>query len=459
MALSRSTSTLSLTSFFLLLTLLSTSTLVISQPALNSAEQESVYQILESINSAIPWRSLYPDDLCISAPHGVVCDYFSENTTATIGTPHVTEMSFGYVSDYSPNPPCTPKSTINPLLFSSFPQLRKLLFYKCFTETTVTFPDFSTLRSSLEELVFIGNPSLVGSLRGNISNLTALKRLILTGNNVSGEIPDGLGDLVNLEQLSLSRNNFHGEVTLSLEKLKKLKILDLSQNGFEGSAPEPLGSLQQLLKLDLSFNNFSGKIPENLKGLKKLEFLDLSYNGFAQCGVPLFLAEMPSLREVYLSGNLLGGQIPEIWDNLGGILGIGLSEVGLVGNIPSSMGMFLRNLSYLGLDNNKLEGMVPEEFGALESVNELNLENNNLSGRVPFSAKFVSKVGGKLKLEGNPELCADEGLRSAKVSGSLGQLKLCNKPVIPHFVLLSSGSSVLHDSYMLIFVGFLFLLS
>ncbi|KAF9686820.1 hypothetical protein SADUNF_Sadunf02G0029500 [Salix dunnii] len=39
-------------------------------PHHNSFEQDSLFQVLYSINSAIPWRS---------APHGIVCEYFAED--------------------------------------------------------------------------------------------------------------------------------------------------------------------------------------------------------------------------------------------------------------------------------------------------------------------------------------------------------------------------------------------
>lgn len=432
---------------------------VISQPVLDSAEQESVYRVLESINSEIPWRNLFPDDLCLSAPHGVVCDLFEEsNGSESI---HVTELSFGYVSDYSPNPPCTPNSTISTSLLSSFKHLRKLFFYKCFFSEQVSVPDLSVLGSSLEEVLFIENPSLVGSLEGKMGNLTSLRRLVFTGTNVSGEIPDGFGDLTSLEQITLSRNKFTGEVSGNFSKLKKLKLLDLSQNGLEGNVPDSIGGLAELLKVDLSWNKFSGKIPDGLKNLKNLEFLDLGFNSFGNFGIPLFLGEMPSLKEVHLSGNKLGGVIPEIWENLGGIMGIGLSDTGLVGNIPASMGVFLRNACYIGLDNNGLEGTLPEEFGSLESLNEINLMNNKLRGKLPFSVEFAAKMGEKMKLEGNPDLCVDEGLRYAKISGSLGQLKLCNN--ISHIssskVLVLGGNSVQQASHLLMWLGFLFLLA
>ncbi|KAL8547931.1 hypothetical protein ACS0TY_007292 [Phlomoides rotata] len=413
---------------------------VVSQPPLNAAEQESVYRVLESINSDVPWRTLYPDDLCSSAPHGIVCDYFSDTAAAT---PHITELSFGYVSDYSPNPPCNSVSTLDPSILAPLSYLTKLFFYKCFTQTKTQFPDFSPLKSSpLEELVFMENPALIGSLEGKIINLRRLRRLVITGNSVSGGLSKGFGELVNLEQLTLSDNKFKGEIPNNIfQKMKKLKILDLNDNGFGGNVPESIGYASELLKIDLSHNEFSGKIPESFKYLKRIEFLDMSYNHFGNYGLPLVLGEMPSLKEVYLSGTFLGGEIPEIWGNLGGIRGIGLSGVGLVGNIPKSMGVHLRNACYIGLDNNMLQGVVPEEFGNLEFVSELNLQNNNLSGRLPFSEGFLSKLGGKLKLEGNLDLCVDESLKSAKVSGSLGQLKVCTSPFVSKTALFYENSS------------------
>ena len=267
-------------------------------------------------------------------------------------------------------------------------------------------------------------------------------------NGVHGEVPDNIGSLVNLEELTLSGNHLNGELPRSLTMLKKLKVLDLSHNEFEGCVPESFGgNLVELVKLDLSHNGFACRVPESFGHLQSLELLDLSFNRFGNYGVPLFLGEVPTLKEVYLSGNNLGGVIPEIWENLGGLRGIGFSGVGLVGEIPASMGVYLKNLTYLGLDNNMLEGPVPEEFGLLEYADEINLENNNLSGRVPASIR----VGEKLKLAGNTGLCVDDRLRcSGDRCSLLGQLKPCNKPdIFLDAVLFSGDSFVVFDPLML----------
>lgn len=304
------------------------------------------------------------------------------------------------------------------------------------------------------------NPSLSGSLSGIFGNFSSLRRFILTGSNVSGGIPDEITKLPSLEQLTVSGNSNLGTMGKGIGDLVKLRVLDLSRNGLTGTIPNNLGNLKFLLKLDLSYNNLEGKIPDNLKNLQCLEFLDLGFNKLGNYGVPLFLGEMPNLREVYLSGNPLGGAIPEIWENLGGILGIGLAEVGLIGNIPSSMGVYLRNVSYIGLDNNKLEGTVPQEFGLLEHVNELNLRNNQLSGRIPFSAQFVARIGGKLKLEGNSGICMDKSIKWSvdQVKGglrSLRNLRICNSTrEIPNAVLFLNGGLRLNLSgYLVIVIG------
>ncbi|KAK1266124.1 hypothetical protein QJS04_geneDACA015271 [Acorus gramineus] len=411
------------------------------EPRLSPSEQESAYLVLEAINPAIDWRSLYPDDLCFSGPHGVVCDLLVDEEEI-----HVTELSFGYLSDYSSNPPCGENPHFAPRI-SSFPFLRKLFFYNCFAGGPVYLPGyFWNLSSSLEELVFIENPSLIGHLSGEIGKYASLRRLVVSGSGISGNVPAEVGKLRALEQLVLSRSRFDGAIPASVGDLGRLRILDLSANRLGGELPAEIGGLGGLLKLDLSKNGLRGVIPDRLIGLREeLEFLDLSDNRF-EGGVPLFLAWMGRLRELHLSRNPLGGYVPEIWEGLGGILGIGFSGLGLVGKIPASMGAFLANLSYLGMEDNHLEGEVPIEWGRFEkNLKELNLENNRLNGRVPFSADFVARIGGKLRLSGNPGLClaAETGNKSGNPQPVLFRSSLLASSTVS----TSGGFHVSHRSF------------
>ncbi|XP_008789411.1 piriformospora indica-insensitive protein 2 [Phoenix dactylifera] len=430
----------------LLLSLFAASTIAAEDqpplPGLPPSEQEATYLALESIDPETAWRSLFPDDLCLAGPHGVVCDLLPD------GTLHVTELNFGYLSDFSANPACGPNATLSPVLSSSaasaFPFLRKLFFYNCFTHAKAALPGRElNLPSSLEELVFVQNPSLVGRLSGRIRDLPRLRRLIISSSGISGNIPAEIGKLRSLEQVVLSENRLRGGIPATIGRCRSLKILDLSGNRIGGDLPVEIGRLGELVKLDLSSNLIRGSFPVELGRLQRLEFLDVRHNRLTG-GVPTALAEMASMREVYLSGNPMGGRIPEIWEKLGGILGVGMSGLGLVGNIPSTMGVFLENVRYLALDGNFLEGKVPEQFKRLErSAGEINLENNALQGRIPFSAGFVDRLGGKLKLAGNPKLCLGEDLVGhVSAKGSLTYLERCNKTEIPYPVDFRYGSGL-----------------
>ncbi|KAJ1690475.1 hypothetical protein LUZ63_014630 [Rhynchospora breviuscula] len=422
--------------------------------SLPPAEQNAAYSVLETINPYVNWRDLYPDDLCISAPHGFLCDFFpipsscnstSSNLTCTASSTsnHITELNFGYLSDYTSNPTCnftSSNSTSLFALFSSFPFLRKLFFFNCFTSRssyTALPPNlFSLLPSTLEDLVLINNPSLSGEIEMDASSLP-LKRLVISGTAISGEIP-----LLpsTLQQLVLSRNSIYGQIPPSISRCTNLNILDLSYNRLTGSMPDQLTQLGNLIKLDLSFNRINGRIPDTVSGLKKLELLDLSFNQLTG-GIPTGMGEMVGLKEVYLSWNRIGGQIPEIWEKMGGnLVGIGFSGLGLNGNIPASMGTYLKKLCFLALDNNLLEGPVPVQLRELESTaNEVNLEKNQLHGPVPFSADFVVRLGSKLKLGGNRGLCQVGPTGSKK--GSLEMLPECNATEVPRPVVISNFSS------------------
>ncbi|KAH0980360.1 hypothetical protein GBA52_007537 [Prunus armeniaca] len=124
-----------------------------------------------------------------------------------------------------------------------------------------------------------------GGMQTYKSTLGLMKRIDLSSNKLTGEIPSEITHLVGLVSLNLSRNQLTGQITPKIGNLQLLDSLDLSRNHIDGRIPTSLARIDRLGVLDLSYNNLSGKIPVGTQ----LQGFDPSvYVGNLQlCGPPL----------------------------------------------------------------------------------------------------------------------------------------------------------------------------
>ena len=83
-------------------------------------------------------------------------------------------------------------------------------------------------------------------------------------------------------RLDLSWNGLTGPIPPELGQLTNLQRLDLSGNGLTGPIPSELGQLTNLRRL--YDNGLSGPIPSELGQLTNLEWLRLSWNGWTSPG-------------------------------------------------------------------------------------------------------------------------------------------------------------------------------
>ncbi|PRQ57851.1 putative transferase [Rosa chinensis] len=117
------------------------------------------------------------------------------------------------------------------------------------------------------------------------NTLGLVKRIDLSSNRLTGEIPSEITHLVGLVSLNLSRNNLTGQIPLEIGKLKSLDSLDLSSNKIGGRIPTSLDRIDRLTYMNLSYNNLSGEIPT---GTQLQSFDPSFYAGNPQlCGRPL----------------------------------------------------------------------------------------------------------------------------------------------------------------------------
>ncbi|XP_004973476.2 probable inactive receptor kinase RLK902 [Setaria italica] len=128
---------------------------------------------------------------------------------------------------------------------------------------------------------------------GTVGNLTALRKLSLRHNAISGQIPADVGSCGELRVLSLRNNRFAGTVPEGLFSLAVLKHVDLALNGLTGGVSQEFNRLNQLGTLFLEGNDLAGELPAGLY-LPGLSRFNVSFNARLAGPVPASLARMPA---------------------------------------------------------------------------------------------------------------------------------------------------------------------
>jgi len=116
--------------------------------------------------------------------------------------------------------------------------------------------------SHLEEL-YMSGCHLSGFIPDEIGNLTTLKILDLSGNQIT-RLPTSIGNLTSLKELHLSSNKIVQKLPVELGNLSSLERLYLQNNKFFGEIPPEIGDDFMLKKLRLNQNNLKGEIPHSI---------------------------------------------------------------------------------------------------------------------------------------------------------------------------------------------------
>ncbi|XP_050095980.1 toll-like receptor Tollo [Anopheles aquasalis] len=218
------------------------------------------------------------------------------------------------------------------------------------------------------------------------SEISKLKRLDLSVNNIRS-VPDGvICPLVKLEYLNLTQNRlrdltrFHFSASLSTRLSKKcgnsIIMLDFSQNNIDNLPPAIFSGLGKLSDLRLQSNGLNFIADRALEGLVSLSRLDISQNRITNLPPELF-SEAKHIEEIYLQNNSLNVLAPGIFTDLQQLQILDLSNNELTSEWinPSTFKGLLR-LILLDLSNNKLSKVEPTIFRDLSNMQVLRLQNN-----------------------------------------------------------------------------------
>ncbi|KAL3701667.1 hypothetical protein R1sor_019689 [Riccia sorocarpa] len=91
---------------------------------------------------------------------------------------------------------------------------------------------------------------------------------------------------------------------------------------------------------------------------------------------------MTALRQLLLQNNQLNGSIPDCLRNMTKLDELNLANNRLEGEFPSNLFATLRNLQKVDLGNNIITGSIPDDLVDIPTLQVLSLRSNNLSGPI-----------------------------------------------------------------------------
>ncbi|XP_050372921.1 receptor-like kinase TMK4 [Argentina anserina] len=227
--------------------------------------------------------------------------------------------------------------------------------------------------------------SLSGPLPSNLNSLSELTTLALQSNSLSGPFPT-LANLSNLREVFLDTNNFSSIPASCFQGLTSLQTLSMGSNNnlapwlfpseltqstsivtlqagntnLYGTIPDIFASFANLQNLRLSYNNLTGPLPGSFAG-SGIQYLWINNQQLGMSGGVGVLSNMTSLTQAWLNKNQFSGEIPDL-SQCSALGELRLRDNVFTGTVPATL-LGLASLQNVTLDNNKLQGPLPE-FGS-----------------------------------------------------------------------------------------------
>ncbi|KAL8467048.1 hypothetical protein ACS0TY_035942 [Phlomoides rotata] len=214
------------------------------------------------------------------------------------------------------------------------------------------------------------------------SNISKLKYIDLSGNDLNSTIPDWFYSCKDLEFVSMRYSSLQSRISNAIGNLTSLTSLDLSGNQLTGEIPRGIVNSCKLQRLDLSDNMLQGEISDTFGNMSEcflgaLAYLVLSWNRLSGNLTHKF-GEFESLQVLDIRENSLTGEIPINLGKLSHLESLWLSDNKLTGSLPMSMGR-LSNLRSLRVGNNMMRGIVTEtHFANLTTLSYFSAFGNHM---------------------------------------------------------------------------------
>ncbi|XP_020418358.1 probable LRR receptor-like serine/threonine-protein kinase RFK1 isoform X2 [Prunus persica] len=258
------------------------------------------------------------------------------------------------------------------------PYLREIDFAYNYLNGTIPPEWASTKLTYISVLV----NRLSGQIPKELGNITTLTYLSLESNKFSGILPIELGNLINLQTLMLSSNQLTGKLPEAFSGIRTLTDFRINDNNFNGTLPDWVQNWKQLRRLEMHSSGLEGPIPSNISQLYNLNELRISdLNGPIQ-EFPL-LRNMTGIVRLVLRNCNIFGEIPAYIWSMKNLTMLDVSFNKLVGELSSTIGA--ERLKFVFLTGNLLSGNVPQSI--LRDGNSVDLSYNNFTLKGPLDCQ------------------------------------------------------------------------
>ncbi|KAK6268575.1 hypothetical protein QUC31_012735 [Theobroma cacao] len=254
------------------------------------------------------------------------------------------------------------------------PHLREIDFAYNYLNGTLPSEWASMKLTSISVLV----NRLSGEIPKHLGNITTLTNLSLEANQFSGAIPPELGNLINLKTLMLSSNQLTGNLPLTFALLRNLTDFRINDNNFNGTIPSFIQKWEQLSRLEMHASGLEGPIPTSISLLSNLVELRISDINGPNQGFPM-VRNMTGIVRLVLRNCNIFGEIPAYVWAMKNLEMLDVSFNKLVGKIPTSIRA--DRLRFVFLSGNMLSGDVPDSI--LKQGTSIDLSYNNFTWQGP----------------------------------------------------------------------------
>lgn len=134
----------------------------------------------------------------------------------------------------------------------------------------------------------------------NISNSNNLNYLYLQFNSINQNLPSFINNLTVIKEIDFSNNQIPGQILQGLFNKSQLQRLNLSVNKLNGTIP-PVINLPYLFDLQLHQNSLSGSVPVSFQNISSLTHLSINNNQLS--GTIPNLTVISSLKKLYIQNN------------------------------------------------------------------------------------------------------------------------------------------------------------